>query len=69
MFGKRNFIILGIGIAVLIIGFILLGQGPVRNPLSWIVAPVLLILGYIVILPLAVILRDPGQKQEDNTGV
>ena len=53
-----------ISIAVLIVGYILLAQGPVNNPasLSW--APLFLICGYCVLFPVAIILKDDKKTKE-----
>ncbi|MBN1982363.1 MAG: hypothetical protein JW795_12595 [Chitinivibrionales bacterium] len=56
---------MAIAIGLLIVGYILLGQGPVTNHLSWSVAPVILVLVYLVLMPYA-ILYEPKQEQEPN---
>lgn len=57
---NRNLII---GSIVLLgIGYILLGQGPVENPLSFSVAPVVLIITYLVIIPLSILLKEKEKK-------
>ena len=49
-------IILG-GIVVIIIGYFALSASPWDNPIALNVAPVLLVLGYCVIIPLGIIYR------------
>jgi len=44
-------------IVVVIIGYIFLGTPPVDNPLSWTVAPFVLVLGYLVMIPLAMLTK------------
>jgi uncharacterized membrane protein SirB2 len=51
---------------MLVAGFILLGQGPVRNPLSWIIAPLVLVIAYVVVIPLALIVREPRDTEGHN---
>jgi len=51
------------GLLVIALGYVLLAQGPVDNPLSLSVAPFLLIGGYCVVIPVAIILKDNGQKK------
>ena len=58
--------LLGLGIIILVVGYILLAQGPVNNPLSLSVAPILLIGGYCVIIPAAIILKDKEQKKSSS---
>ncbi len=60
----KNISLLITGIVVLIIGYILLAQGPCDNPLSLNVAPFFLIAGYCVIIPLAIIIGDDNKKKE-----
>jgi hypothetical protein len=74
-FSSLNFKLLGIGIALLVAGYILLGQGPVDNPLSRSVAPAILVAAYCVFLPLSIIFRGnkkgtkTNDKQENKKGV
>ena len=62
---KKNFLILGIGVAVIVIGYLAMSQGPVEGMLPLVVAPILLVAGYCVIIPF-VILYHPRQKAEPS---
>ncbi|MDK9699536.1 MAG: DUF3098 domain-containing protein [bacterium] len=64
LFGKRNWRWLGIGVGTLIIGYICLMQGPYNNPLSLTVAPILLVLGYCIFIPLGLALRPEEEKKQ-----
>jgi hypothetical protein len=55
-FGRTNFIVLGIGLFLIIVGFIFLGVGDIT------IAPILLVLGYCVAIPLGILLS--GRKKE-----
>ena len=66
IFSSRNFRLLGLSVALLVVGFILLGQGPVYNRLSWTVAPLILVFVYCVLLPMSIIVKDKGG--EDKQG-
>ena len=55
MLNKKNLILIGIGILLLIIGFICLGTGPADNPVSLSVAPIILTIAYVVIIPLRIL--------------
>ena len=57
-FGTRNYIMLAIALAVIIIGYIALGQGSIT------LAPILLVIGYCVLIPIALIIKDPSRKTE-----
>ena len=57
--GQRNVLLLIAGLVVVTIGYLLLGKG------SLTAAPVLLVVGYCVMIPLSIILwvRKPEDKQ------
>lgn len=46
-----------VSVLLLIIGYVLLGQGPVDSVASWKVAPVILVIVYAVLLPVTVLLK------------
>ncbi len=50
-FTKKNYLFFGAGLVSLIIGFVLLRGGDI------IVAPILLVLGYLVFFPLGILLK------------
>jgi uncharacterized membrane protein len=50
-FTKKNSIFFGIGLVLIILGFILLAAG------SIVLAPILLVVGYIVFFPLGILLK------------
>jgi uncharacterized membrane protein YesL len=52
--GKENYIFLGIGIVLLIIGYIVMGQGEWDNSLSLTLSPIILIIAYLVFFPLSI---------------
>ena len=53
--GVLNRVILGLGIAVLVAGYVALSRG------STTLAPVLLVLGYCALIPLSLLLRGRGE--------
>ncbi len=61
----KNFIYIGAGIAVLLLGFVLLSMGIYTswdNPLSVSVAPVVLVIGYCVVIPWAIMWRPKNEQ-------
>jgi hypothetical protein len=69
IFSAKNMKLFGISIVVLIIGYVLLGQGPITNPLSKSVAPVVLVLVYCALIPYAIMAKGTeapkdGQQQK-----
>lgn len=59
-YGKKNYMIFAVAVLVIIIGFITLGQG------SMTLSPILLVIGYCVLIPIALIIKD--KPEEDETG-
>jgi len=55
-FGKRNYMVLALALIVIIIGYITLGQGSIT------LAPLLLVIGYCVLIPTALLIKDPSLK-------
>jgi len=51
---KRNFVIMGFGLLLIIVGYIALMQDGVEGFLPLYVAPILLFLGYCVVIPLGI---------------
>ena len=64
MFGALNYKLMAASFALLILGYVLLGQGPVTNPLSLSVAPVILVAVYCVLLPIAIFIRGKDEKKK-----
>ncbi len=50
-FSKKNTLFFGIGLILVIAGFVLLARGDI------VVAPILLIVGYLVFFPLGILLK------------
>lgn len=65
---KDNYLMLGVGIAVIVVGFVLLSMGMEQwdNPLSVSFAPVVLVIGYCVIIPLAIMRLRSGGSASGN---
>ena len=57
-FGRTNMILFAFGLLSVILGFITLASG------SETMAPILLVLGYCVIIPVSIIWKDKGKRGE-----
>ena len=66
--GKSNYIFFYLAIGVLILGYFLMSQDPWDNPASLSISPVVLLVGYLVIIPLA-ILFGSSKKRDKETNV
>jgi len=61
-FTRMNYILFGISLAVITIGFIALGQKPYNSFVSLSIAPILLVLGYVVLMPVAILYHKEGNS-------
>ena len=62
-FGKINYLLFGAGLALLMLGYFFMANGEVNSFQSLTLAPILLFLGYIVVIPTALVFR---QEQPEN---
>ncbi len=60
---RENYIILGIGLLVIILGYIALSGNTVEGFSQLTVAPILLVLGYCVIIPIGIMYRKKEKPQ------
>lgn len=66
---KRNYQILGGALVCIALGYIALAQKPWDGFMPLIVAPVLLLLGYCVLVPLGILYRQKGEQQPSGENV
>ena len=64
---KENFMIMGVGIVVIVAGYIALAKGPIEGFLPLVLAPILLVLGYCVIIPLGILYKKSYIKPENSS--
>ncbi len=65
--GKENFIIMGVGVLVIIIGYLALAKGPIEGFLPLVLAPILLVLGYCVIIPLGILFKKSYLRSTNSS--
>ena len=61
---KHNFYIIGVGLLVILAGYAAMLEGSVEGFLPLVVAPILLLLGYCVIIPLGILFKKSYLKSE-----
>jgi len=57
-FSNVNYLLFGLGLTLIILGYIVMGNGEVSSFQSLTIAPIMLFLGYIVFIPASLIYRD-----------
>ncbi len=65
-FGRRNYKLAAAGLAVIAIGYVLLSIPPADGFLSLTLAPLLLVVGYCVLIPAAILVRDEPAGEREN---
>ena len=69
---KQNYTILYVGIGILIIGYFLMAQGPWENPVSQTISPLVLLIAYLIVFPLAIFYNkgffNKREKKNDVSG-
>jgi hypothetical protein len=55
-FGRINYILMGVGLILIIIGYVFLALGDIT------IAPILLVLGYCGVLPTAILIAGHSKK-------
>lgn len=63
IFSATQYKLLGLCFVLLVAGYICLAQGPVDNPLSVTVAPLLLVGTYCILIPMVILFKGKNQSQ------
>ena len=61
-FSKKNYVLGGIGLATIIFGYVIMASGTVNSFRSLTLAPIMLFIGYLIIIPIALIYQDKKKK-------
>ncbi len=62
-----NYFLFGIGLILVVVGFITLSKGPWNSISSLTLAPVLLVIGYLIVVPFAILYRKKNNDQESKS--
>jgi len=65
-FTRTNYRLFATGLLTLVVGYIALSIGPWDGFWTLNVAPILLVAGYCVVLPVAILYRKKEKKQDSN---
>ncbi len=61
--GRKKITFFLIGLITIVIAYILMAQPPVNGFLSRTLAPVLLVIAYLVIIPISLLIKDKPENQ------
>lgn len=65
-FTRKNWSLAIVGLAAIVLGYVFLRIPPAEGFLSLTLAPVLLVVGYCVLIPMAILVRDQPTDEEDE---
>ena len=57
-YGGKNYILFSFGILILTVSYFLMASGSVNSFQSLAISPILLVLGYLVIIPIALLYKE-----------
>lgn len=60
---KENIVIFLVGLLFIVVGYIVMATGDTYSTQSLTVAPILLVIGYLVIIPISIFYRKRNNKQ------
>ena len=55
---RKNYLLFGVGVFVIIVGYLIMYLGEVNSFQSLVISPLLLLVGYLVIIPLALLSKQ-----------
>ena len=64
-FTRKNWTIFALALVTILLGYIQLSIPPADGFLSWTLAPILLVVGYCILIPMAILLRDQTGGDKD----
>ena len=54
---RKNYVLFGVGVFVIIVGYLIMYSGEVDSFQSLVISPLLLLAGYLVIIPMALLIK------------
>jgi hypothetical protein len=61
---RINYMIMLVGVVVIIIGYIIMSMGDATSPLAVTISPIILFIGYCIIIPVGILYRKKDKKNE-----
>jgi hypothetical protein len=66
-FTKTNYEILGLGLVFIVLGYFALAQPPWDGTMPLVIAPILLVVGYCVLIPVGILFRKKTSADVTHT--
>ena len=54
---KTNYLLFGVGVLLIVIGYFIMGKGEVYSTQSLTIAPIILLIGYLVVIPASILYK------------
>lgn len=61
---KKNILLFLVGLVTIAVAFVLMAQPPVDGFLSRTLAPIVLLIAYLIIIPAAILVRDKSENHK-----
>jgi uncharacterized membrane protein YhaH (DUF805 family) len=62
---RTNYLLFGLGMLLIILGFYFMGQGEWNSSASLVISPILLFLGFVVVMPASILYRKSSEVNVD----
>ena len=66
-FTRKNWTLFVLGLATIVLGYVFLSIPPAEGFLSLTLAPILLVVGYCVLIPMAILVKDRPSASKENS--
>jgi uncharacterized membrane protein len=63
---KINYILFGVGILLIILGFYIMSLGEWNSTSSLVISPIILVIGFVVVLPASILYRKKTESKTDS---
>ena len=64
---KTNYLLFGLGMLLIILGFYFMSLGEWNSSSSLVISPILLFLGFVVVMPASILYRKKEKAQTEST--
>jgi uncharacterized membrane protein len=63
---KINYILFGVGILLIILGFYVMSLGEWNSTSSLVISPIILVIGFVIVLPASILYRKKTESKTDS---